>query len=103
MMDEHFWDDRKKAQALINEKNGLVSIIESYQSLDKRYASMDETVDMLKSEFDEEMMAMIEDEVVEAQSEFESDSMFNLNYHFSFSYIPASHQSHMITGKSTYV
>ena len=71
MMDEHFWDDRKKAQALINEKNGLVSIIESYQSLDKRYASMDETVDMLKSEFDEEMMAMIEDEVVEAQSEFE--------------------------------
>ena len=71
MMDEHFWDDRKKAQTLINEKNGLVSIIESYQSLDKRYASMDETVDMLKSEFDEEMMAMIEDEVVEAQSEFE--------------------------------
>jgi len=71
MMDEHFWDDRKKAQALINEKNGLVSILESYQSLDKRYASMDETVDMLKSEFDEEMMAMIEDEVVEAQSEFE--------------------------------
>ena len=71
MMDEHFWDDRKKAQALINEKNGLVSILESYQSLDKRYSSMDETVDMLKSEFDEEMMAMIEDEVVEAQSEFE--------------------------------
>lgn len=71
MMDEHFWDDRKKAQAVINEKNGLVSIIESYQSLDKRYASMDETVDMLKSEFDEEMMAMIEDEVVEAQREFE--------------------------------
>ena len=32
---------------------------------------MDETVDILKSEFDEEMMAMIEDEVVEAQSEFE--------------------------------
>lgn len=71
MMDEHFWDDRKKAQALINEKNGMVSIIEDYQSLDKRYSSMDETVDMLKSEFDEDMMAMIEDEVVEAQSEFE--------------------------------
>jgi len=32
---------------------------------------MDETVDMLKSEFDEDMMAMIEDEVVEAQREFE--------------------------------
>lgn len=72
MMDEHFWDDRKKAQALINEKNGLVSILDSYQSLDTRYASMDETVDMLKSEFDEEMMAMIEEEVVEAQSEFEN-------------------------------
>lgn len=71
MMDEHFWDDRKKAQALINEKNGYVSIIDAYQSLDKRYASMDETVDMLKSEFDAEMMAMIEEEVVEAQAEFE--------------------------------
>ena len=72
MMDEHFWDDRKKAQALINEKNGLVNILESYQSLDTRYASMDETVDMLKHEFDEEMMAMIEAEVVEAQAEFEN-------------------------------
>ena len=71
-MDEHFWDDRKKAQALINEKNGLVNILESYQSLDTRYASMDETVDMLKHEFDEEMMAMIEAEVVEAQAEFEN-------------------------------
>ena len=52
MMNEHFWDDRKKAQALINEKNALVSILVSYQSLDARYASMDETVDMLKSEFE---------------------------------------------------
>lgn len=71
MMLEHFWNDRKKAQSLINEKNDLVSIIDSYTKLNAQYSSMDETVEVLKTEFDEEMMAMVEEEVLSAQEAFE--------------------------------
>ncbi|HET6784571.1 MAG TPA: peptide chain release factor 2 [Erysipelotrichaceae bacterium] len=71
MMLEHFWNDRKKAQSLINEKNDLVSIIDSYKKLSIQYSSMDETVEVLKTEFDEEMMAMVEEEVLTAQEAFE--------------------------------
>jgi peptide chain release factor 2 len=71
MMLDHFWNDRKKAQSLINEKNDYVSIIETYKKLVEQYSSMDETVDMLKTEFDEDMMAMVEDEVLTAQEAFE--------------------------------
>lgn len=71
MMLDHFWNDRKKAQSLINEKNDYVSIIETYKKLVDKYSSMDETVDMLKTEFDEDMMAMVEDEVLTAQEAFE--------------------------------
>jgi peptide chain release factor 2 len=68
---DHFWNDRKKAQTLINEKNDLVSIIDSYTKLSSQYSSMDETVEVLKTEFDEEMMAMVEEEVLSAQEAFE--------------------------------
>lgn len=71
MMLEHFWNDRKKAQTLINEKNDLASIIDSYKKLNAQYSSMDETVEVLKTEFDEEMMAMVEEEVLSAQAAFE--------------------------------
>ena len=71
MMVDTFWNDRKKAQSLINEKNDLVSILETYKSLVSQYASMDETVDLLKTEFDEDMMAMVEEEVLSAQEAFE--------------------------------
>lgn len=71
MMDEGFWNDRKTAQGLIDEMNFEKEIVESYKHLSERYASMEETVDMLKVEFDQEMMVMVEDEVLAAQKEFE--------------------------------
>ena len=70
-MDEGFWNDRKTAQGLIDEMNFEKEIVESYKHLSERYASMEETVDMLKVKFDQEMMAMVEDEVLAAQKEFE--------------------------------
>ncbi len=66
-----FWNDRKKAQALINEKNDYSSIIDTYKKLVDQYSSMDETVELLKTEFDEDMMAMVEEEVLSAQEAFE--------------------------------
>jgi peptide chain release factor 2 len=71
MMDEGFWNDRKKAQGLIDEMNFNKEIVASYNHLSNRYASMEETVDLLKVEFDQDMMDMVEEEVVEAQKEFE--------------------------------
>ncbi len=72
MMDEHFWDDRAHSQKLITEKNGLVDITDSYQSLVKQYDSLDEAVDLLKEEFDREMSELIEEELTQALSNFES-------------------------------
>jgi peptide chain release factor 2 len=71
MMLDTFWNDRKKAQSLINEKNDYSSIIDAYKKLVEQYSSMDETVELLKTEFDEDMMAMVEDEVLSAQEAFE--------------------------------
>lgn len=71
MMAEGFWDDRKKAQGLIDEMNGHKDIVESYHHLQNRYASMEETVDLLKVDFDDDMAKMVEDEVMDAQKEFE--------------------------------
>lgn len=71
MMVDSFWNDRKKAQSLINEKNDYSSIIDAYKKLVEQYSSMDETVELLKTEFDEDMMAMVEDEVLSAQEAFE--------------------------------
>jgi len=68
---DSFWNDRKKAQALINEKNDYSSIIDTYKKLVEQYSSMDETVELLKTEFDEDMMAMVEEEVLSAQEAFE--------------------------------
>lgn len=71
MMSEHFWNDRQQAQATIREKNDLSALIESYEVLNKRYQGMDETLDLLKSDFDEELFELVENEVLEAQALFE--------------------------------
>ena len=72
MMGEHFWDNRQKAQQLINEKNDLVSITETYTKLNQTYASMDDTVELLRESFDPEMAELVEAEVLEAQEAFEA-------------------------------
>lgn len=72
MMDDKFWDDRRTAQRLIDEMNTSKDVLESYDHLTKRYSSMEETVDMLKDDFDEEMASMVEDEVTEANKEYET-------------------------------
>jgi peptide chain release factor 2 len=71
MMAEDFWNDRQRAQATIREKNELSSLIEAYEVLDQRYQGMDETLDLLKSDFDEELFELVEIEVLEAQALFE--------------------------------
>jgi len=71
MMAEDFWNDRRQAQATIREKNDLSALIESYEVLYQRYQGMDETLDLLKSDFDEELFELVETEVLEAQALFE--------------------------------
>jgi len=71
MLEEGFWNDRKKAQALIDEMNSTKDVVQTYHRLQTRYASMEETVDLLKVDFDPEMAQMVEEEVNEAHKEFE--------------------------------
>ncbi len=71
MLEEGFWNDRKKAQGLIDEMNSTKDVVQTYHRLQTRYASMEETVDLLKVDFDPEMAEMVEEEVNEAYKEFE--------------------------------
>lgn len=70
-MADTFWDQRQQAQALIREKNELSALLSAYQTLDKRYGGMDETLDLLKSDFDPELFELVETEVLESQALFE--------------------------------
>jgi len=71
MLEEGFWNDRKRAQGLIDEMNSTKDVVQTYHRLQTRYASMEETVDLLKVDFDPEMAQMVEEEVNEAHKEFE--------------------------------
>ncbi len=72
MLIDGFWNDQKKAQARIQEMNTQKSLIENYQSLDKRMSEILETLEFLKQDFDEEMFELVEGESEEVKEKFES-------------------------------
>ncbi len=72
MLIDGFWNDQKKAQARIKEMNTQKSLIENYQSLDKRMSEILENLEFLKQDFDEEMFELVEGESEEVKEKFES-------------------------------
>lgn len=71
-LEPDFWQDQKKAQQTIRARNSLKDIVDRYEALDAQLTSLDETADALKSEFDEELMMMAQEEYEEMDSKFES-------------------------------
>lgn len=72
MMNEpDFWDDQKKAQSIIQESNATKDLIDRFKKLKDSFDSLNETADLMKESFDEELMMMLEEEFTETMKLFE--------------------------------
>ena len=82
-MEDGFWSDQKKAQSVLRKRNGLKDICDSYEGLKETFEGLQETAEALKSEFDEELMEMAEEEFVSAartMDEFEIKVLLSGEY-----------------------
>lgn len=70
-LEPDFWQDPKKAQQVIRAKNALKDIVDRYEELDLQLTSLNDTADELKSEFDEELMMIAEEEYMDMDKKFE--------------------------------
>ena len=72
MLQEGFYADRKQAQSLISERNNLNTLVTEYHRLQKVFTELSDTVDLLKEHFDDDMTALVEEEVVTAMADFDA-------------------------------
>ena len=70
-LEEDFWNDPQKAQQLIAQLNGLKDIVDCYEKLDAGLKSLEETHDILKEDFDEELFELLEMDYQEMETLFE--------------------------------
>ena len=70
-LEEGFWNDQRKAQALIRKRNSMKNIVDQYESLLSELKSLNETADELKNEMDEELLGMAEEEYEEVEKKFD--------------------------------
>ena len=69
-----FWNDQKKALKIVNEKNELDNIVNSYFFVQTKLKDISDTYEMIKDLYDEELHALICDELLlieEKLKEFE--------------------------------
>ena len=71
MLEEGFWDDRRQAQSLIDELNIERGIVDDFKKLETQSSSVQETFDMVKDSFDEELLTLFEMEYEEYRKQFE--------------------------------
>lgn len=71
MNEPGFWDDQKKAQALIRSTNSMRSLLENYEALKKELNDLNDSVNELSSTFDDELAEMVNEEYSEVQKKFD--------------------------------
>lgn len=71
MNEPDFWNDQKKAQRIIQECNATKDLIARFNKLDASFKSLNETSDLLKESYDEELMMILEEEFTETMKLFE--------------------------------
>ncbi len=71
MNEPGFWDDQKKAQALIRSTNSMRSLLENYESLKKALSDLSDSVNELSATFDDELAEMVNEEYAEVQKKFD--------------------------------
>ena len=59
-----FWDDQNKALSIVNEKNEVDNIVNSYFFVQSKIKDVSETYDMIKEMYDEELHALICEELI---------------------------------------
>lgn len=69
-MEESFWNDPQKAQVVIRQLNAIKDVVDSYDALQKALNSLDETQELLKEDFDEEIFELFELEYQEMEKNF---------------------------------
>lgn len=70
-LEADFWSDQKKAQATIRKRNSIKDIVDSFASLHEALVSLNESADVLKTDFDEELMELAEEEYTELEKTFD--------------------------------
>ncbi len=83
-MDEHFWDDQKKATKIYNELGEMKKVVEAYESLVKSLDDLDELYAYCKEDPDEaEFRATLEEDYTSFEKDldnFEKTLLFNEEY-----------------------
>lgn len=70
-MEEEFWIHPESAQATIRQLNSIKDVVDCYDALSKSLSSLQETHDMLKQDFDEEIFELFEMEFLEMKNNFD--------------------------------
>ncbi len=70
-MEEEFWSHPENAQATIRQLNSIKDIVDNYDKLDKVLTSLQETHEILKQDFDEEIFELFEMEYLEMKHNFD--------------------------------
>ncbi|MEG0468274.1 MAG: peptide chain release factor 2 [Longicatena sp.] len=71
-LEENFWNSPEHAQKMIQQLNGLKDIVDSYETLENALSGLDETHDILKDEYDEDLFELMELDYKEMEEQFES-------------------------------
>lgn len=67
-----FWNDQKKAQALIRNNNQLKALVENHEKLTASLADLSESVSELGNSFDEELADLVEEEYRSVMKDFDA-------------------------------
>ena len=80
MNQSSFWDNQSEALGIVNEKNELDSIVNSYFFVQTKLKDISETYDMIKDSYDEELHALVCEELItieEKLAEFEVQTLLS--------------------------
>lgn len=67
-----FWDDQKKAQALIRNNNALKALVENHERLTASMNDLSESVAELNQSFDDELAALVEEDYRSVMKDFDA-------------------------------
>ena len=70
-LQDDFWSDSQHAQTLIRQLNGIKDIVESYERLNSALEGLEETHDLLKEDYDDEIFELFEAEYLEMEKNFD--------------------------------
>lgn len=70
-LEETFWQDSNHAQKVIRKLNALKEVVDSYDKLKSALTSLDETQELMKQDFDQDIYELMELDYQEMEKEFD--------------------------------